>query len=115
MPDPKDPLDVLEEKIDRAEEDFDKREALEEEVQSSMPRGAHIGIEMVGSIFIPPLIGWKIDEWLGTKPLFFIGLFVLGVVAAFYSLFKLSQGYDSGVGFVKKKQKNVGDSPLNKK
>lgn len=60
--------------------------------------GLHAGIEFVASVFIPALIGWKLDEWLGTSPGFFLGLLFLGVLGGFYSVYKISQGLGSAVG-----------------
>ena len=60
--------------------------------------GIHAGIEFVASFFIPGLIGWKLDEWLGTSPGFFLGLMFLGIFGGFYSVYKISQGLGSAVG-----------------
>lgn len=39
------------------------------------------GVEIVGTIVVAFLIGWALDSWLNTTPLFMVGLTVLAVVA----------------------------------
>jgi F0F1-type ATP synthase assembly protein I len=43
--------------------------------------GAQAGIEVVGTIVVAFLVGWGLDSWLGTTPLFMAGLTVLAAVA----------------------------------
>lgn len=42
--------------------------------------GAQQGIEVVGTIIVAFLIGWGLDTWLGTTPLFMIALTLVAAV-----------------------------------
>lgn len=85
-------LHDLEEKI-RAVEESRKPE------ENQAPTGMHAGMEFVGAIVFGTAIGLALDSWLGTKPLFFLSLFALGIVTGFYNVYKISQGTGTGVGF----------------
>jgi F0F1-type ATP synthase assembly protein I len=39
------------------------------------------GVEIVGTVVVAFVIGWALDSWLNTTPLFMLGLTVLAVVA----------------------------------
>jgi ATP synthase protein I len=43
--------------------------------------GFQAGIEVVAGVGGGALLGWVLDGWLGTRPLFLILLFVLGAAA----------------------------------
>ena len=43
---------------------------------SPMGIGVRVGVELVSALAVAVLIGWGLDRWLGTTPIF-IGLFVL--------------------------------------
>ena len=45
-----------------------------------------------------PVIGYFIDEWLGTTPWFLLGFTVLGAVSGFRRLFSLTVPPDGGSG-----------------
>ena len=51
-------------------------------------QASSIGFLVVFCILIGLAIGYYIDKWLNTKPLFIVIFLFLGVVAAFYNLFK---------------------------
>ena len=43
----------------------------------------------VGAIVGGGLLGWALDGWLGTLPVFMIAGFVIGVAAAFWYVYKM--------------------------
>ncbi len=43
---------------------------------SALSHGLRMGVELVSAFVVAVAIGWALDRWLGTRPLF-IGLFVL--------------------------------------
>ncbi len=54
----------------------------------------NIGYTLFGSILFFAYLGYWVDKWSGTKPLFLIiGLF-LGLFAGFYNMFKVLQRLD---------------------
>ena len=44
--------------------------------QSPWGAGVRVGIELVSSLVVAVGLGWLLDRWLGTRPVF-LGLFVL--------------------------------------
>ena len=60
-----------------------------------------LGFQMAGSIIIGAFIGYFLDKWLNTSPLFIIIFLFLGIAAAFLEVYKSaskSQGDNSTKG-----------------
>jgi F0F1-type ATP synthase assembly protein I len=53
--------------------------------------GAQAGMEFVLCIAFASFIGYQLDQWLNSLPLFLIGMFIFGTAAGFWSLYKYSQ------------------------
>ncbi|MDJ0836150.1 MAG: AtpZ/AtpI family protein [Acidobacteriota bacterium] len=51
-------------------------------------RLAGLGPQMVGSLLIGGLIGWYLDDWLGTAPWLLIIFIILGLTAGFLEIFR---------------------------
>lgn len=99
MSDNKD-LDQLEEKIRQARGDERKRPTKSSQQDNdNMKQGLHAGLEFAGAIFLPTFVGYWIDQWLGTFPAFFIGLFFLGILTGFYNIWRVMQNLGTGVGY----------------
>lgn len=67
----------------------------------AMSLGMRAGGELVGSILVAGAIGYGLDRWLETGPWFLIGMLVLGIIAAFFNVWKTTQNQGSSVGFQK--------------
>lgn len=93
-------LDKLNEKLRKArgtdEASIQKQKSEDNEMQSK--QGIQAGVEFVGAIFIPSAVGYGIDQWLDTQPLFMLILFFLGIFTGFYNVYRLSQKLGTGVG-----------------
>lgn len=108
-------LDNLGEKIRKAragEKNLSLEEIQKQKEEENSKMGVQVGLELVGAIFIPTFLGYWIDNWLGTLPLFMISLFFLGTAAGFYNVYRITQGAGSSVGLsglhrVKKKAKHA--------
>ena len=48
-----------------------------------------VGVEVAGSVGAGAIIGYFIDQWLGTAPLILILLVLLVTVAVFWRIFRL--------------------------
>lgn len=46
-----------------------------------------LGIHLVASTFVGALIGWYLDKWLETKPVFFLIFLVFGIIAGFKNMY----------------------------
>ena len=44
----------------------------------------------VTAIVVAPIIGWQIDAWLSTTPIFFIIFLILGMVAGLVNVYRVA-------------------------
>ena len=97
-----DPLDNLEAKLNafKAEEEQEKAEQARGDAESSAMRdGIRAGAELVVSIGSGTAIGYGLDYWLGTSPIFLIIFLLAGVGAGFWNTYRITQGMGTSVGF----------------
>lgn len=59
--------------------------------QSAYGFALRIGVELVVALAIGGGIGWLLDRWLGTLPLFLLVFFVLGAVAGLLNVFRAAK------------------------
>ena len=64
-----------------------------------------VGTELLAGLIIGAGIGWTIDQWLNTTPLFLIIVFILGGVAGIYNLWRVLTGKSLKFGFFNEKEK----------
>lgn len=89
MQSPNDPLAELEQKITAAKERQGLLPKTHKRPAEGMGMVMHIGTEMVAGVAVGLLIGYWIDRWLGTMPLFFILCFFLGVAGSALNIYRL--------------------------
>lgn len=75
---------------------IEKKQAEKQDTEAR--RGAQAGIELVIAVFLPTAIGYMIDDWLDTRPLFMLILFVLGICTGFYNVYRITQNIGTAVG-----------------
>jgi ATP synthase protein I len=93
-------LSDLDKKIKTArQKEMVEAEAVKQAQQSDSRAGIQVGVELVGAIVVCTAIGYGLDSWLGTKPLFLILLFFIGVFVGFYNVYRISQNLGSAVGY----------------
>ena len=64
--------------------------------------GAIIGrvaTELVAGVIVGAFIGWIVDDWLGTSPLFLVLLFFLGAMAGMLNVWRMFSGRGLAVGY----------------
>lgn len=66
--------------------------------QSGLGQGLRIGIEMVVSVAVGAGMGYLIDGWAGTSPLFMIVFLFLGFAAGIMNVLRIARGLDEAVG-----------------
>lgn len=78
-------LKELGEKIKKA-----KKTSLDSEKKDSAPTpGAmHVSIDLLAGVIGGSFVGYYLDKWLGTLPLFFIVCFFLGIAGAVRNIMK---------------------------
>jgi ATP synthase protein I len=58
---------------------------------SGMGRALRVSTELIGGILVGSAIGWALDTWLKTQPLFFIAFFFLGSAAGMMNVVRASR------------------------
>ena len=66
--------------------------------QSGLGQGLRIGIEMVVSVGVGAALGYFIDSWASTAPLFMIVFLFLGFAAGIMNVMRIARGLDEAVG-----------------
>ena len=84
----------------KAEETAENREQAErDEDNESMAVGLRAGAELVTSIAAGGFIGYWLDIWLETQPIFLIALLILGVITGFVNVWRTTQNIGYQVGY----------------
>jgi ATP synthase protein I len=58
---------------------------------SDLGTGLRVGVELVSALAVAVAIGWGLDHWLHTMPLFLIIFVLLGGVAGVMNVWRLMQ------------------------
>lgn len=71
----------------------------EDEDNANMRVGLQAGTELIASIIAGALIGYGLDKWWGTTPIFLIAMLILGVITGFINVWRTTQGIGHKVGY----------------
>jgi len=71
-------------------------------------QGLRAGAELITSIAAGAIIGYWLDDWLGTKPFLLIVMLILGIITGFVNVWRTTQnmGYQVGYKDVQKNNEN---------
>lgn len=111
-------LDDLEAKIARfktGKSAVQQKETDKLKDAENMNNGIRAGAELVTTIGAGALIGYGLDSWLETKPLFLIIFLLAGVCAGFFNIYRITQNIGSSVGYptLQKTEKEAKKAPEN--
>ena len=81
----------------------------------NMNNGIRAGAELVTTIGAGALIGYGLDSWLETKPLFLIIFLLAGVCAGFFNIYRITQNIGASVDIatLQKAEKGAKKAPEN--
>lgn len=93
MPDGDKSLDDLDQRIRRARKAHDVRysEPPDDPPAGAMGIALRLGVELVVGVGVGAVVGWFLDRWLDTSPLFLIVLFFLGAGAGTLNVFRAAR------------------------
>ena len=95
--DPK--LQKLDAELKAARAEYEKDYNPKPDDEENVSVGARAGAELVGSIIGGALIGYAIDYYFETSPIFFLTFILLGVATGFYNIYKITMNVGTSVGF----------------
>ncbi len=55
----------------------------------AMAQGFRIVTELAAAVLVGCVIGWQLDGWIGTSPLFLIVFLALGTAAGFWNMMRI--------------------------
>lgn len=71
-----------------------RRTALDEASANTTGRAFSLGIrvlsEFIAGIIAGGGIGWLLDDWLGTRPVFLLVFMTLGIVTGFWNVYRIA-------------------------
>lgn len=82
-------IDELSRKIQKA-----KQEALIPEEKKAASGAMHVSVELVAGVVAGLLVGYYLDTWLGTKPVFIVICFLLGFAGALKNIIRSVENSD---------------------
>ena len=72
--------------------------------QSALPEGmaaimGRVATELVAGVVVGALIGWALDRWLDTSPLFMLVMFFMGAIAGMLNVWRVFTGRGLAAGY----------------
>lgn len=80
----------IKEKVKKLKDQLKSKE-LKKKGSSSMGIALKMGTEFVAAVFVASFIGFHVDKWLQTTPIFIIIFFIIGSVAGILNVVRSSK------------------------
>jgi len=89
----------------REEKDRPSRSALPEGMAAIMGR---VATELVAGVMVGAFIGWALDRWLETSPLFLLVMFFMGAIAGMLNVWRVFTGRGLAAGYFDEHKNSLG-------
>ena len=95
-------------RLARIDRRLDRLQAQQDEKErpgrSALPDGTvaimgRVAIELVAGVVVGTFIGWALDRWLDTSPLFLLVMFFLGAIAGMLNVWRVFTGRGLAAGY----------------
>ena len=99
-----DNLKLLSERIENFEASITNKKGKRNTVQlplAGFALAGRIAIELLVGIVVGTFLGWLIDRWLETTPIFMLTLFFFGAAGGLMNVWRLLTGRGMSAGFFK--------------
>jgi len=63
-----------------------------------------VATELVAGVIVGAFIGWGLDQWLDTSPLFLVLMFFLGAMAGMLNVWRMFSGRGLAVGYFEERR-----------
>jgi len=82
--------------------------------KSGLPAGVgaimgRVATELVAGVIVGSAIGWGLDQWLGTSPLFLVLMFFLGAMAGMLNVWRMFSGRGLAIGYFDEQRGSSGE------
>ena len=94
-----------------------RQNPLDEESEKNSGKGGPLGlafrvsVEIVSAVAIGTLIGFLMDNWLGTRPWLMLCCIVLGGAAGILNVYRIASGFGYAVGYRDEQDKTETNDP----
>ena len=69
---------------------------------------SRVATELVAGVMVGAFMGWVLDRWLGTSPLFLVLMFFLGASAGMLNVWRMMSGRGMATGYFDEHRQDAG-------